>query len=93
MCAIDDTTYTIIVILLVIAFFVYLKYKEWIKIFKLLNMKKFIVYDSLGNQIKKCNTYEQAMTYKIMCQRYDWTIKEVRKWKQSNLYSRVCYYM
>ena len=28
MCAIDDTTYTIIVILTVIAFFVYLRYKE-----------------------------------------------------------------
>lgn len=42
-------------------------------------MKKYIVYDSLGNPMKKCNTYEQAMTYKIMCQRYDWTVKEVRK--------------
>lgn len=43
------------------------------------DMKRFIVYDSLGNPMKRCNTYEQAMTYKIMCQRYDWTIKEVRK--------------
>lgn len=43
------------------------------------DMKRFIVYDSLGNPMKKCNTYEQAMTYKIMCQRYDWTIKEIRK--------------
>lgn len=43
------------------------------------DMKRFIVYDSLGNPMKRCNTYEQAMTYKIMCQRYNWTIKEVRK--------------
>ena len=28
MCAIDDTTYTIIIILLVIALFIYLRYKE-----------------------------------------------------------------
>lgn len=29
--------------------------------------------------MKRCNTYEQAMTYKIMCQRYDWTIREMRR--------------
>lgn len=43
------------------------------------DMKRFIVYDSLGNPMKRCNTYEQAMTYKIMCQRYDWTIREIRR--------------
>lgn len=43
------------------------------------DMKRFIVYDSLGNPMKRCNTYEQAMTYKIMCQRYDWTIRETRR--------------
>lgn len=43
------------------------------------DMKGFIVYDSLGNPMKRCNTYEQAMTYKIMCQRYDWTIREIRR--------------
>lgn len=43
------------------------------------DMKRFIVYDSLGNPMKKCNTYGQAMTYKIMCQRYDWTIREIRR--------------
>lgn len=38
-------------------------------------MKKYIVYDSLGNPMKKCNTYEQAMTFKIIYGRHDWTIK------------------
>lgn len=39
----------------------------------------FKVYDSLGNFLRSFPTYKQAMTYKIMCQRYNWTIKEVRK--------------
>lgn len=38
-------------------------------------MKKYIVCDSLGNPMKRCDTYKQAMTYKIMCGRHDWTIK------------------
>lgn len=38
-------------------------------------MSKFRVYDSLGNYLKSFPTYPQAMTYKIMCGRYDWTIK------------------
>lgn len=33
------------------------------------------VYDSSGKFLKSFPTYNQAMTYKIMCQRYDWIIK------------------
>lgn len=39
-------------------------------------MNKFRVYDSLGNYLRSFSTYEQASTYKIMCGRHDWTIKE-----------------
>lgn len=38
-------------------------------------MSKFKVYDSLGNYLRGFSTYSQAVTYKIMCGRYDWTIK------------------
>lgn len=38
-------------------------------------MSKFKVYDSLGNYLKSFPTYQQAMTFKIMCGRHDWTIK------------------
>lgn len=35
----------------------------------------FKIYDSMGNYLRSFPTYQQAMTYKTMCQRYDWTIK------------------
>lgn len=38
-------------------------------------MNKYRVYDSLGNYLRSFPKYEQAMTYKIMCGRHDWTIK------------------
>ncbi len=38
---------------------------------------KYAVYDSLGNFLRGFPTYQQAMTYKIMCQRYDWVIKQI----------------
>lgn len=39
----------------------------------------FKIYDSMGNYLRSFPAYQQAMTYKIMCQRYDWTIREIRR--------------
>lgn len=38
-------------------------------------MSKYKVYDSLGNCLGSFQSYQAAMTYKIKCNRYDWTIK------------------
>lgn len=35
---------------------------------------KYIVKDSLGNILRVFYSYKAAMTYKIMCNRYDWRI-------------------
>nr|DAR02425.1 MAG TPA: hypothetical protein [Crassvirales sp.] len=40
---------------------------------------RYRVYDSLGNYLRSFSTYNQAMTYKTMCQRYDWVIKEIKR--------------
>lgn len=42
-------------------------------------MKRYRIYDSLGNYLKSFSTYKQASTYKIMCGRYDWIIKEIKR--------------
>lgn len=38
-------------------------------------MRKYRVKDSQGNVLRVFNTYQQAMTYKIAMQRYDWIIE------------------
>lgn len=38
-------------------------------------MNRFRVYDSLGKYLRSFPSYSAAMTYKIMCGRYDWVIK------------------
>lgn len=35
------------------------------------------VYDSVGKLLRCFKTYKQAFTFKIVMQRYDWTIKEI----------------
>ena len=35
------------------------------------------VFDSVGKLLRYFNTYKQAETFKISCQRYDWTIKKI----------------
>lgn len=37
-------------------------------------MKKYYVYDSLGNLMKVFPTYEQASNYKFAYGNYSWTI-------------------
>lgn len=34
------------------------------------------VYDSCGYLLRSFPTWKAAFTFKIMCQRYDWTIKK-----------------
>lgn len=36
---------------------------------------KYKVYDSLGNYLRSFSSYKGAMTFKIMNNRLDWTIK------------------
>ena len=43
-----------------------------------LTLMKITVYkvkDSQGNILRVFETYKQAYTYKIMCNRHDWTIE------------------
>lgn len=37
---------------------------------------KYMVKDSLGNLLRSFNTYQSAMSYIIMCGRYDWKIEK-----------------
>ena len=39
-----------------------------------MNIKWYYVKDSLGNVLRGFPTYKQAYTFKIACNRYDWTI-------------------
>lgn len=38
-------------------------------------MRKYLVTDSEGHILRSFPTYQQAMTYKISCGRYDWEIR------------------
>ena len=36
--------------------------------------EKYVVKDSLGNFLRGFDTYKEAFSFLIACQRYDWTI-------------------
>ena len=38
---------------------------------------KYVVTDSLGNFLREFDTYKEAFSFLITCQRYDWIITEV----------------
>ena len=38
---------------------------------------KYIVKDSLGNFLREFDTYKEAYSFLVTCQRYDWTITEI----------------
>ena len=38
----------------------------------------YIVYDSLGNPLRRFPTRKAASTYKIAMQRYDWPVIEIK---------------
>lgn len=40
-----------------------------------IKMKRFKVFDRENNYLRSFSSYQQAMSYKIMCGRYDWKIK------------------
>ena len=42
-------------------------------------MRKFVVYDSAGAAIRAFNSFKEASAFKVINNRFDWSIRKVEK--------------